>query len=83
MRSPNNCCCTMISHRFYMGLAYVHKIVRMHQLEELDDIRVVELDAAAAEGASDACFVIGAVDVNVAVIGIAIGPRVQAWLQTF
>lgn len=57
-----------------MELANVHKIFRVHQLEELDDIRVVELDAAAAEGASNACLVIGAVDVNIAVIGIAIGP---------
>ena len=56
-----------------MELANVHEIFRVHQLEELDDIRIVELDAAAAEGASNACFVIGAVNVNIAVVGIAIG----------
>ena len=31
-----------------MELANVHEIFRVHQLEDLDDIRVVELDAAAA-----------------------------------
>lgn len=63
-----------------MELANVHEIFRVHQLKELNDIRVVELDAATAEGATNTCFVIGAVDVNIAIIRITIGARVQAWL---
>ena len=42
------------------------------QIEELDDGGIFHADAAVARGAADACFVIGAVDVDVAVKGVGI-----------
>lgn len=62
----------MLDFAFQASFADPNGCADRREIEELDDILIFQANAAVAGAASDAGFVIGAVDVNVAVVGVRI-----------
>ena|GEM_PF-2694116 len=70
--SPCRGCAPVQRRNGFSSLRDPHRRSQRHQIKELDHIRVSQAHAAVAHGSADAGFVVGAVDVDVALKGIGI-----------
>lgn len=66
-----------------MSLLDVDVVAFVDEVEEVDDFFVGELDAATTGGLTDFVFVVGAVEIDVAIMTVATGAVVMAAFEAF